>query len=45
MMLEPMNVFAIDDIDSGRAKTLTIHFYIQKNGVDTPINGAKRPVL
>lgn len=41
MMLEPMHVFAIDDIDSGRAKTLTIHFYTQKNGVDIPINGAE----
>lgn len=41
MMLEPMHVFAIDNIDSERAKTLTIHFYTQKNGVDIPINGAE----
>ena len=41
MMLEPMNVLAINDIDSERAKNLTIYFYIQKTGVDTPISGAE----
>ena len=41
IILEPINVFAYDNIDSNRAKSLTVHFYTQKNGIDTPIDGAK----
>lgn len=41
IMLEPMNVFAIEDIDSERAKTLTVYMYAQINGVDNPIEGAE----
>ena len=41
IILEPINVFAYDNIDSNRAKSLTVNFYTQKNGIDTPIDGAK----
>lgn len=45
VMTEPVGVFAqeenrVPDIDN-RTKSLTVYFYIQKNGVDTPIEGAE----
>jgi hypothetical protein len=35
-----LNVFAVDDIEDV-PKTLTVHFYVQIQGVDTPIEGAE----
>lgn len=40
MMLGPLNVFAVSDIDSSKEKSLTIYFYVQKLGIDKPIEGA-----
>lgn len=41
MTLEPLTVFAVGDIDNDKDKSLTVYFYTQKVGVDTPIEGAK----
>ena len=40
MMLGPLNVFAVSDIDNDRSKSLTVYFYVQKLGIDKPIEGA-----
>ena len=41
IMLEPMSVFAVNNIDDTETKTLTIHFYTQKSGVENNIAGAE----
>ena len=41
IMLEPMSVFAVNNIDDTEKKTLTIHFYTQKSGVENNIAGAE----
>lgn len=40
LSLEPFSVSAVNDIRDGE-KTLTVYFYTQVNGVDTPIPGAE----
>lgn len=40
MTLGPINVFAVSDIDNDKEKSLTIYFYVQKLGIDRPIEGA-----
>lgn len=46
VMTEPVGIAALDndrvpDIDSTQSKTLTLYFYVQLKGVDTPIEGAE----
>lgn len=41
MTLGPINVFAVSDIDNSKEKSLSVYFYTQKVGVDTPIEGAE----
>lgn len=39
--LEPISVFAVNDIDNNKEKSLTVYFFVQKLGIDKPIEGAE----
>ena len=41
MTLEPLSVFAVNDIDNNKEKSLTVYFFVQKLGIDKPIEGAE----
>ena len=41
MILEPLSVFAVNDIDNNKEKNLTVYFFVQKLGINKPIEGAE----
>ena len=41
MTLEPLSVFAVNDIDNNKEKNLTVYFFVQKLGINKPIEGAE----